>query len=253
MLDIITSSIEAHGGLSRWEGIRQIKATFIPDGAALKLRGQEAFAGRPTQVTVDTRVQRVTFDPYLAPAQIGIYTPFRTAVETRDGIVLEGLDNPRHSFAFDGSPWTASQLAYFVGCALWTYFTLPFSLVLDGVQCEEIEPWTDDGETWRAVRVIFPKSYVTHSREQTLYFDDKGLIRRHDYAVEIAGGSPAAHYLHDHQKFGDFVFPTRRRIYPRGNDRRPNREIVLMSADLTDFEFIADAKPQDDWCVDTCD
>jgi hypothetical protein len=35
------------------------------------------------------------------------------------------------------------------------------------------------------------------STEQTLYFDQKGLLRRHDYHVEISGGIGAAHYVSD--------------------------------------------------------
>lgn len=80
----------------------------------------------------------MTFDPFLASGQVGIYTPFRTSVETTGGTMLESLDNPRASFQPD-TPWTAPQLAYFAGYALWTYFTLPFSLLMDGVSCEEIE------------------------------------------------------------------------------------------------------------------
>lgn len=256
MLDIIQSSIEAHGGLTRWGRIRQISATLSPGGAALKLRGQEAFASRKTRMTVDTRLQRVTFDPFLAPNQNGVYTPFRTAVETPQGVVIEGLDNPRQSFTFDGTPWTAAQLVYFVGYAMWTYVTLPFSLLADGVQCEEIEPWIEDGEFWRVVRVTFPKSYVTHSPEQLLYFDGKGLIRRQDYAVEIGGGGAAAHYLYDHQTSDGIVFPLQRRIHPRGANRQPNKNVVLMAADLTDFAFVEEdqlIEAQDNWCVDTCD
>lgn len=176
MLELIMSSIEAHGGLARWDQVRQISATFTPGGLALQLRGQEAFSKSPTRITVDTREQRVTFDPFLAPGQIGVY-----------------------------------------------------------------EPWTEDGEAWRAMKVTFPKSYVTHSSEQVLYFDDEGLIRRQDYSVDIAAGAAVAHYVHDHHKFGGIIFPTRRRIYPRGPDQQPNKDVVIMSADLSDFKLLGAA------------
>jgi hypothetical protein len=234
--DLIKSSIEAHGGLARWNQVRQISATLIPAGLALQLRGQEAFANSPTRVTVNTRAQRTVFGPFLAPGQCGSFEPDRTAVETVDGAVLEELINPRQSFKPE-APWSGPQLAYFAGYAVWTYFTLPFSLLRDGVQCEEIEPWTEDGETSRALKVTFPKSYVTHSSEQVLYFDGKGRIRRQDYSVDIAGGSTAAHYVHDHQEFDGIIFPTRRRIYPRGPDQQPNKDMVLMAADLSDFDL----------------
>ena len=234
MLDLIASSIEAHGGLVRWNQIKQISATFQPGGLALQLRGQEAFSERPTRITVDTGEQRTVFDPFLAPGQVGLFEPYRTAVETPGGAILQELANPRQSFAPD-VPWSAPQLAYFAGYALWTYLTLPFSLLWAGIRCKEIDSWTEDGEVWRAVKVAFPPSYVTHSAEQVLYFDRSGLIRRHDYSVDIAAGSAAAHYLHDHQTFAGIVFPTRRRIHPRGPDGLPNKNVAIMAADLSDF------------------
>jgi hypothetical protein len=81
--------------------------------------------------------------------------------------------------------------------------------------------------------------FVTHSTEQTLYFDDKGLIRRHDYSVDISNGAQAAHYLYDHQEFGGFIFPTRRRINPRAGDLKPLKDLVAFSAELDDLSFTA--------------
>lgn len=233
MHDLVKLAIEAHGGLTRWNRVSRISATMKPDGLALKLRGREDFAKSPTRLTISTREQLATFDPFLAPGQVGIFEPYRTAVQATAGGVLEELKNPRGSFKPD-MPWTGPQLAYFAGYAMWTYLTLPFSLLTDGVGVEEVEPWVGDGEAWRALKVIFPQSYVTHSSEQVLYFDAKGLLRRQDYAVDIAAGGTAAHYIHDHQKFDGIVFPTRRRIYPRVG-RQPDKSIVIMAADLGDF------------------
>jgi hypothetical protein len=251
MLDLIQQSIDAHGGLERWKSIQKVVATFTPGGLALQQRGQEAFAGRPTRATIHTGMQRVTFDPFLAPGQIGIYAPHRAAVEQADGTVLEALMGPRDSF-LPGVPWSAPQLAYFVGYALWTYFNLPFALLREGIDLEEIEPWVQDGESWRAVRVTFPKSFVTHSTEQVLYFDAKGLIRRHDYSVEIAGGSKVAHYLYDHQDIGGIPFATRRRIYSCGPDGQPNKDVVVMAGDFTDIELVPVETSYENWSIDTC-
>ncbi len=240
MHELIKLSIEAHGGLDRWNHIRQISATFAPGGIALKQRGQEAFTRRPTRVTIDTRKQKAIFGPFLADGQCGIFEPGRTAVETVEGTILEELTDARGSFAHmpAGAPWSAAQLAYFAGYALWMYLTVPFSLLREGVECEEIEPWVDDGDTWRALRVIFPNSYVTHSPGQTIYFDSKGLIRRHDYTTEVSGNVPVAHYLYDHQEFDGFTFPTRRYAHPRDLDRTPHKDLIAISAQLTDIKLL---------------
>jgi len=78
---------------------------------------------------------------------------------------------------------------------MWTYFNTPFLFALPGVHTEEIEPWQENGETWRRLKVTFPRDIATHSTEQTFYFDQKGLLKRHDYDVEISGASPGAHYV----------------------------------------------------------
>jgi hypothetical protein len=239
MHDLITSSIAAHGGLTRWNELRQISATLALGGVGFKQRGQEAFTQRPTRVTVDTREQRASFEPFLAPGQRGVYEPHRTAVQSLDGTVLEQLENPRPTFRgwVPGMPWRASQLAYFAGYAMWTYFTMPFLLLRDGIECQEVEPWTEGGETWRALKVSFPKSYVTHSTEEIFYFDAKGLIRRNDYTVEVANAADAVHYLDDHQMFDGIVFPTKRRVYRRGADREPLKDPLIISIDLSDFQL----------------
>jgi len=239
MHDLLELSIGAHGRLERWNQLRQISAAAAIGGIALKQRGQEAFTQMPTRVTVDTREQKTIFDLFLALGQRGIFEPNRTVIESFDGTLLEELKDPRNSFESQalGAPWAATQLAYFAGYAMWMYLTVPFSLLRPGIEYEKIEPWVEDGERWRALKLTLPTSYVTHSTEQTLYFDDKGLIRRHDYTVEISGGGKASHYLYDRRIFDGVMFPTRRRVYLRGPDLKPQKDLVVISADLDDFKL----------------
>lgn len=239
MHELIKLSIEAHGGLDRWHRVRRIAATFKPDGIAFKQRNQEAFTQAPMKVIVDTHQQKTIFDPFLGTGKIGLFERGRAAVESAYGVVLDELKNPRESFKAlaPGMPWQSTQLLYFVGYAMWMYLTVPFSLLHDGVTFKEVEPWSEDGETWRALRVTFPPSYITHCSEQTLYFDDDGLIRRHDYAVDINGGKHVAHYLYDHRIFDGIVFPTKRRVYLRGEDGTPQKGLAVIAVDLDDFQL----------------
>ena len=43
---------------------------------------------------------------------------------------------------------------------------------------------------WRRLLVTYPDVIVAHTRQQTCYFDDAGLLRRLGYAVDILGGGP---------------------------------------------------------------
>lgn len=54
----------------------------------------------------------------------------------------------------------------------------------------ETEPWHEDGQTWHSLLVTYPDSIVAHTKRQTYYFDDAGLLRRLDYSVDIPGGGP---------------------------------------------------------------
>ena len=189
MNDLVKLAIEAHGGLDRWSHTREIMAKFSVSGLGLKQRGPlgEAITQSPMLVRIATRVQLVTFEPFLGSDQIGVYDPLRTTVERSDGMVLEELKNPRQNLENmpAGTSWSGPQLLYFFGYSLWMYHTLPFSFLLAGVECEEVESWTENGETWRGLKVTYPDSFPAHSKEQIHYFDPKGIMRRQDYTVDI--------------------------------------------------------------------
>jgi hypothetical protein len=124
------------------------------------------------------------------------------------------------------------QLAYFAGYAMWTYLNIPFLLARPGVESEEVEPWQELGETWRRLKIRFPADIATHSTEQTLYFDQQGLLKRQDYNVEIDGTAGAAHYVYDHKESSGIIFPTKRRVFRRQPDGRPAPEPLIISIDL---------------------
>jgi hypothetical protein len=70
---------------------------------------------------------------------------------TKGATVLEALDQPRASFAGYAleTPWSTLQLAYFVGTAMWTDLTQPFTFTLPGFQTRELEPWDEAGRRRR--------------------------------------------------------------------------------------------------------
>jgi hypothetical protein len=57
---------------------------------------------------------------------------------------------------------------------------------------EEIAPWSEDGQSWRARLVTYPDTIVAHTRQQTYYFDDSGLLRRVDYGAWITRWTSSA-------------------------------------------------------------
>src|SRR5258707_1779845 len=231
--DLAKLAIEAHGGLERWDSFTTISVHGINGGVLWGAKGKAGVLDDGT-ITVGLRNEKASHYPFRSPDRRSRFEPQRVALEDANGKVLEELLQPRSSFQGHTleTPWSDLQLAYFAGCAMWTYLNIPFLLVRPGVESEELEPWQEAGEMWRRPKVRFPADIATHSTEQTLYFDQQGLLRRHDYDVEIAAGSTAAHYVSELKELSGIVFPTKRRIFPRLPDGKSLPEPLIVSIDL---------------------
>jgi len=136
-----------------------------------------------------------------------------------------------------GSAWDALHLAYFTGYALWTYLNLPFLYAGAGFLVEEIEPWQEDGEEWRRLKVLFPEAVASHSRQQITYFGPDGRMRRHDYTVDVLGGATGANYSSDYKEFQGIMMPTTRRVYAYDAEGSKVAEPLLVSIDIADIVF----------------
>jgi hypothetical protein len=231
MHPLAQQAIDAHGGLESWNRFTALSSHLIVGGVLWAAKGK-AGALADVDVTVDLHNQRVSHWPFGSPDRRSRFEPQRVALEDPNGKVLEELLQPRSSFQGHAPRWSDLQLAYFAGYAMWTYLNLPFLLARPGVESEEAEPWDESGERWRRLKVRFPTAIATHSTEQTLYFDQRGWLRRHDYNVEIEGTAEAAHYVSDHKEVSGIVFPTKRRVFRRQPDGRPTPEPLIVSIDL---------------------
>lgn len=238
MQDLSQLAMNAHGGLDRFNKFSYLNARLKQGGILWGLKGKPTVLEN-ANVRVNLKDEVVSHWPFAPTQNRSVFTPNRVTIETPDGSIAEQLDNPRASFAGYEmeTPWSNPQVAYFAGYTMWTYLTSPFILKQAGVSYEEIEPWAEKGETWRRLRVTFPDRIATHSTHQTFYFDRNGILRRHDYEVDIQGSNPAARYLLDPVEIQGIVLPTKMRIYPRNADNRPAPEPLIVTIDLSDFHF----------------
>ncbi|GLK85562.1 hypothetical protein [Ancylobacter defluvii] len=231
-------AIAAHGGLDRWRQFEQVSADLVQGGVLWAVKGQAHTLERTT-VTVGLKEEWASHAPFGAEDRRSRFAPGRVALEASDGTVVDELLQPRANFIGHTlqTPWTELQLAYFAGCAMWTYLNMPFVLAWPGVETEELEPWqTEDGD-WRRLAVRFPASIATHSAVQTLYLDGDGLLKRHDYDVEIAGNTPGAHLISDYEEVSGIKFPTKRRIFARQPDGSFGRDPLVVSIDLSNIRL----------------
>jgi hypothetical protein len=238
MSDLLETAIEAHGGLQRWNQLDRVSARLAQGGALWALKGQAGVLD-DVVVTASLHEERASHRPFGAPDRHSAFIPERVAIENDTGAVLEALDRPRASFAGHKveTPWSTLQLAYFVGTAMWTYLTQPFTFSLPGFQTSELEPWAEAGQRWRRLRVVWPSYLATHSTEQTMYFTNDGHLARHDYEVEISGGTSAAHYVSDYEEVAGIRLPTKHRIFPRTRDGQSLAEPLIVSIDLSEIAF----------------
>ena len=238
MNELLKKVTDAHGGLTRWTDRQKLSATIITGGAFWAMKGltQDADA---RELTVWLHEERSTLSNFGNPEWHLNFKRGYVSVEQKDGAIIGERANPRASFLGHGeeTPWDPLHLAYFDGYALWTYLTTPFSLTMVGVSVSEIEPWTESTETWRGLRAHFPGSIETHSAVQDFYFGSDFLLRRHDYAVDVAGGFHAAHMVYDYADVDGIKIPTRRRAYRRGVDLRPIQDPIMVSIDVGGLSF----------------
>jgi hypothetical protein len=235
---LLSKILDAHGGMDRWRDLEKVEATIVAGGGFYPLKGMLNDT-TPRRLTAWLHQQRSSVLPFGAPDQRTMFTPERIAIEKLDGTVLAERQAPKDSFAGHqmNTPWDALHRAYFDAEALWTYFTTPFLLAMDGVDVEEVEPWREGAETWHVLRAQFPGSIETHNLIQEFFFDTDLHLRRHDYSVNIAGGFPAAQLTSEYLVADGIHFPSKRRAYTRGPDRRPNMEMLMISIDISEVRF----------------
>jgi hypothetical protein len=238
MGDLLERVIRAHGGAERWGKVSRFQVQTSIGGAIWALKGKP---GLLTDVTIEgeTRAQRLTITPFPRPGQSATWAPDRQAIEAAGGTLVEERTDPAAPFAGQTreSPWDDLQVAYFASEANWNYFVAPFILAEPGFGTEETGPWEENGQVWQRLLVTYPDSIVAHTRQQTYYFDDTGLLRRLDYAVDILGGGPAVHYPSEYRRFDGIMVPTRRRVYVRRPDGSPVLESTSIAIDVARVSF----------------
>ena len=235
---LLATVLTAHGGLDRWSGVKTLTVRLSLGGPFWGAKGWPDLLSDET-LELDARREHLVYMPFTAPDRRSVFDvdPERLTIQSTGGHLVEQRADPRASFAgYDVSTrWDAVQVAYFSSYALWNYLTTPFLFTYPGVQAHEIEPWQEEGQTWRRLHVTFPPTIATHNPEQTFYYDADGMQRRMDYIVQVNGNAMIAHYTGDPQTFGGLVFPTRRLVYRRYPDGTADRSRAAITIDIHDI------------------
>lgn len=74
---------------------------------------------------------------------------------------------------------------------------------------------------------MFPDNIASHTREQISYFGEDGLLRRHEYVVDIMGGARGPNYAHDSLQVDGIMVPRSSRETITGPLGRFKREKLI--------------------------
>ena len=238
MNELLNLAVKAHGGLDRWNKVKAIKVAASITGAIWYVKGKPDVL-KNVVLTSETRAERVTVD-FPGQDKRASFEPNRIAITTANGTPIEARDNPEESFKGQQreKPWNDIHVIYFLGEALWTYLNTPFLYTYEGFTTVEIPSVQVEGETWRRLKVTFPDEVKSHSKEQISCFGPDGLLRRHDYTVDILGGATGLNYASDYRDVDGIIVPTKRRVYAYEGDYQLVKEPLLVAIDMGEIKLL---------------
>ncbi|MGA2812923.1 MAG: hypothetical protein ABSG16_16090 [Candidatus Acidiferrum sp.] len=238
MNELLHLAVKAHGGLERWNQVKAIKVAASITGAIWFVKGKGDFL-KNVVLTADTRKEYLTVD-FPGQNKRAVFEPNRVAIESEVGTLIEAREDPEKSFAGQQreTPWDDIEVTYFVGEALWTYLNTPFLYTHEGFVTEEISSIQVAGETWRRLKVTFPDTVKSHTKEQISCFGPDGLLRRHDYRVDILGGATGLNYASDYRNVDGITIPAKRRVYAYEGDYQLVKEPLLVAIDMAEISLL---------------
>jgi hypothetical protein len=213
-LGLLDRVLRAGGGLDLWRRMRRFTVHMSIRGALIASRCPGVKL--PEFVAEgDTREPALEIIGFTALDLRALYRPDWTALERPpDGVRLHerGAAPKELTRQLQSATWDYLQLAHYCGGLIWSYLTTPFVLAEPDFECEELKSMKVHGQRWRRLKVLYPARLATHAREQTLYFDGQGLLRRLDTSAVHADRTRVAHIFAGHQRYSGILVPTMSRV-----------------------------------------
>ena len=232
MNELLNLAVKAHGGLESWNKVKSVRMAASITGAIWYVKSKPDYL-KNIVMTAESKTERVVTE-FPGQDKRSIFEPNRIVIEKLDGALSEARDDPEKSFEGQTlqTPWDDIHCAFFSGEALWTYLTTPFLYTYKDFKTEEISSIQVENETWRRLKVTFPAYVKSHTREQISCFGPDGLLRRHDYTVDILGGATGLNFASEYRNVDGIIFPTKRRIYAWEGDYQLVKEPLLVAIDM---------------------
>jgi hypothetical protein len=196
---LLETAVRRHGGWDAWRALRTVIVTPRSLSGMLPwLKGYGRTFRLPDHAEIDPHAGRAVFRDYPTSGATGMFEGGSVTLTDAGGAVVASIADARGTFRGWRKlrRWSAADALYFFGYALTHYHGLPFTLAR-GTPLG-IHRVRYDGRALKGIEVELPAELHTHSRRQTFYFEEDGLLRRHDYVAEIAGAwARGAHFWTD--------------------------------------------------------
>ena len=236
---LIDKVIKAHGNFEQLQNFKTVEIHTQIGGVIWPMKGHD---GALSDVIFEGALseQKSSWKNIFQKGYTSTFEPEKVELFDETGRSIETLLNPRESFVGHdvSTPWNRLQTVYFSSYATWNYATTPFNFLVPGVAIKQLPDWSDVDGNFERLEVIYPDGFATHSKRQVFYFDENGLLKRHDYWPEVLGGSSATQIIEDHKDFGGIVTGTKRNIYVLNDaDNSYQTDVVLVSIDILDVKL----------------
>jgi hypothetical protein len=213
---LLERAIDRHGGWAAWRRMDGVALGPVSlTGMVPEVKGVGRTFPLPSRIQVWPHRGVAVMHDYPAPGRRGVFSDGQ--VQLLDGAtMLEARARPRQSFAGlrKHRRWSPLDALYFFGYAVTHYHSLPFSLA-DARPLRLVRA-RSAGRQLAGVEVELPASLHTHCRRQAFFFDDQGLLRRHDYVADIVGWfARGAHRWEDFVDVGGIPVARRRHVVLR--------------------------------------
>jgi hypothetical protein len=227
--EILARAYARYGGWERWRAVRRIDLTLAELSGPLPwMKGRRYTFHAPHRIEVHPHDRRTVFLNYPELDRNGVFADGAVWIEPSGPLKARfAAPVPSRDYhqTFAGISkyrlWQPLDALYFFGYALWHYHALPFAIAQARVISHARR--TVSGQRTDAVVVEFPRSVHTHSPRQTFYFNQDGLIVRHDYVAKVVGAwASGAHECLDYRVVDGLPIAMRRQVWWRiGRTRLP--------------------------------
>jgi hypothetical protein len=209
---LLDQILEAHGGLHQWSKLSdlvteiQMEGHLCPAPAPSMMipRSQAFFSLRQQRIVIliDGADQRLLIEPHL----VSFFSERNTHLEVFSVSEIA----PFVACAEDNLDLI--RTAYTLGLAVRQYVMAPFLYASPGFTVEEINPWHEDGEILRVLRIGFPSDIGALAQVQYAYFGADGLLRRTRYRLDNVEGTECVDRVSSYQEINRIWIPATHEI-----------------------------------------